>query len=336
MLRHRWGVHRRELTAAAGAALGLLICGSAARATVMPSSGAAISASAAVAPTRLINTRPVTATYQPSAGLKITTAGKPATCSAGSDSVGNAYRCFSGNDIYDPCWADETPGQSPSVLCQDAPWQKSVVRLKVKDGLSPFLTAPPRRQIGSPWGVQLSDGKLCLALQGAHGSAFGKIVEYGCEHSPLTLLGTMTITHGVGRFQSAAYDQSTNSYAHGPAMTVRIAWYAIPDDSDQLASQQDRCTAPALAYSAQTQLTLHQRISDGASITRYACAGGYALAQNSTYEDETQLLFASTERGWAQIASANIIQAGPSTVPARTLATLTARLRVAGQEHISY
>lgn len=292
-------------------------------------------ATTAVARTRLINTRPVTARSQPRSGLKIKVAAKLATCGAGSDSVGNAYRCFAGNYVYDPCWADETPGRAPSVLCRSAPWQHTLIRLKLKAGLAPFLSAPRPREVRYPWGVQLTDGRRCLAAQGAHGTAFGKVIEYGCEHSSLVLLGTMSMSHGVGRFETAIYDQTQNTFAHGPSATVRTAWYAIPDDGDQLAAQQGRCTAPALAYAAQTKLTEHQRIYDGSTITRFACDGGYALARKTTYHSSSLLLFKDTGHGWKQIANGNI-RPGPSTASASVLDTLASRLADAGSEAITY
>lgn len=286
--------------------------------------------------TRLINTRPVTARSQPRSGLKIKVAARLATCGAGSDSVGNAYRCFAGNHVYDPCWADETPGGAPSVVCQIAPWQHTLIRLKLKAGLPPFLSPPRPRVVRYPWAVQLTDGNRCLAAQGAHGTAFGKVIEYFCERSSLVLLGAMSMSHGVGRFETAIYNQTENTVVHGPGVTVRTAWYAIPDDGDQLAAQQGRCTAPALAYVAQTKLTEHQRIYDGSTITRFACDGRYALARKTTYHSGGLLLFEDTTHGWKQIAKGSNIHPGPSTASASVLDTLASRLADAGSEAITY
>jgi hypothetical protein len=297
----------------------------------------AIGARATTTPaaTRLINTRPVTARSEPRSGLTIRVAAQHATCEAGSDSVGNAYRCFAGNEIYDPCWADETPGRAPSVLCQSAPWQHTLIRLRLTAGLPPFLSAPQPPELGDPWGVQLTDGTRCLAAQGAHGTAFGKVIEYSCENSSLVLLGTMSVSHGVGRFETAIYDQTQRTFAHGPGAIVRTAWYAIPDDGDQLAAQQGRCTAPALAEAAQTRLTAHQRIYDGSTITRFACDGGYALVRRTTYHSSGLLLFKDAAHGWQQIATGDI-RPGPSTAPASVLDTLAGRLAHAGDEAITY
>lgn len=322
--------------ATAASAVCVILGGFVAHAVALAPSSAEFPASTSAAQTRLINTRPVTVGSRPRAGLRIKVAAKRATCGAGSDSVGNAYRCFAGNYVYDPCWADETPGRAPSVLCQAAPWQHTLIRLKLKAGLAPFLSPARPREIRYPWGVQLTDGERCLAAQGAHGTAFGKVIEYGCEHSSLVLLGTMDVHHRLGRFETATYDQVHNTFAHGPSVTVRTAWYAIPDDGDALAAQQGRCTAPALAYVAQEKLTEHQRIYDGSTIVRFACDGEYALARKTTYHGVGQLLFKDTEHGWEQIAHASFIRASASTVSASVLNTLVSRLGDAGAEAITY
>ena len=296
---------------------------------------AGLRATTAVARTRLIDVRPVTARSQPRPGLKVGVAAKPATCEPGSDSVGNAYRCFAGDDVYDPCWADETGGRPASVVCQSAPWQHTVIRLRLKTGLGPFLSAPRPREVRFPWGVQLTDGTRCLAAQGAHGTALGRVIEYGCDHSSLLLLGTMSTRDGVGRFATATYDQRANTFASGPSVTVRTAWYAIPDDGDQLAAREGRCTAPALAFAAQTRLTEHQRISDGSTITHFACFGAYALADKTTYHGGGVLLFKDSARGWEQIARSEI-RPGPSTAPADVLDTLVRRLAGAGTVAVTY
>jgi hypothetical protein len=334
MLSHRRAANHFKLAATvlgASTLLGVPFTQAAARARGRNAIG--IGEPVAGARTRLIDTRPVDADSQPRAGLKIDVDAKLATCEPGSDSVGNAYRCFAGNYIYDPCWADETPGRTASVVCQPASWEHTLIRLKLKAGLAPFLTAPPARQVRYPWGVQLTDGKLCLAAQGAHGTALGKVIEYSCDRSPLLLLGMMSIAQGVGRFKTAIYNQTQNTFAPAPDVTVRTAWYAIPDNGDELAAQQGRCTAPALAYTAQTQLSVHQRIYEGSTITRFACFGGYALARKTTYHSGGLLLFQHAEHSWKQIADGNI---RPGLTPASVLDTLKSRLTDVGSVAITY
>ena len=98
-------------------------------------------------------------------------------CVPGSDSVGDAYRCFSGNGIHDPCWADDGSPSTPTVVCQQEPWDTSVTQFTVPSGLEPFDQNLPIDR-NYPWGVQLTDGERCIALQGAHDNYDGSVVDY--------------------------------------------------------------------------------------------------------------------------------------------------------------
>jgi hypothetical protein len=59
---------------------------------------------ASAKPTVVIHLRPVTASGQLRAGYTITDRRSHASCQAGSEATGDAYRCFAGNGVFDPCW----------------------------------------------------------------------------------------------------------------------------------------------------------------------------------------------------------------------------------------
>jgi hypothetical protein len=157
-------------------------------------------------------------------GLPVTSQGA-ASCESGSDSVGNVevYRCFAGTGIYDPCWVDAAGG----VLCMASPWATSVVHLAVPD-------VPPGVDIASPdldypWGVELTSGARCVAVQGAHDSFDGKTIDYGCtggSPSGLSLLRGVTRTTPYWTYQTVVYGGS-NKVA-GPQAAVAKAWFAGP------------------------------------------------------------------------------------------------------------
>src|SRR5438552_2712276 len=87
--------------------------------------------SSAYAATRVIYVAPVDASGDQVEGLTIarTVHGH---CEPGSDSVsGPTYRCFFGNFIEDPCWADVAV--AGSVLCMTQPWTTTIVRIYVTE-----------------------------------------------------------------------------------------------------------------------------------------------------------------------------------------------------------
>lgn len=148
-----------------------------------------------------------------------------ASCESGSDSVGNVevYRCFAGNGIYDPCWADSAGG----VLCMASPWASSVVHLAV-------AAVPPGVDVTSPnldypWGVELTSGSRCVAAQGAHDNFEGKVIDYGCtggSPSGLSLLRGVSRTTAYWTYQTVTSNGS--ELVAGPQATVSTAWFAGP------------------------------------------------------------------------------------------------------------
>src|SRR4051794_5523141 len=135
--------------------------------------------------TRIVETRPVDCRNVPRSGFRVRTAA-PGGCGAGSDSVGQAYRCFTGHFVFDPCWADSATREMAAVVCQRAPWRTTLVRIPLRQGgLEPFLD-PPEQHIphGFPWAVRLTTGERCVAQQGAHSSfrvhGRDRVIDYAC------------------------------------------------------------------------------------------------------------------------------------------------------------
>jgi hypothetical protein len=103
---------------------------------------------------------------------------------------GIGYRCGFGHFLLDACFRDG-PNPTEYVICVEAPWSTSVIRLR-----SPHLllypgvtfTAPARY----PWGIVLENGTRCAVEQGAHSSLIARgrrwTVDYGCERSDVVLL----------------------------------------------------------------------------------------------------------------------------------------------------
>ena len=176
------------------------------------------------AATRVIYVAPVDANGDSVEGLTITRT-VHGHCFPGSDSVpGPTYRCFFGNYIEDPCWADVTdPG---SVLCMTQPWSKTAVRLYASN--LEYSAEPVPRSLNYPWGVELNNGERCLAVQGAHDEYRGRVVDYSCgiDYVGRVLLRKMHFTRPLWSFDSAFWNGK--KYLSGRRVSVRVAWYGGP------------------------------------------------------------------------------------------------------------
>lgn len=270
-------------------------------------------------PTAVVDTAPVSAAGQPSPGETITDHGA-AQCEAGSDVAPQAYRCFSQNGVFDPCWLDNADPSQATVLCQLQPWSTQVIRFSVPaDGLMSFFGPAQSVDLGYPWGVQLADGERCVAVQGTHDSFDGKVVDYGCgPASDHVLLRPLDRAASSWTYQSAYYHGT--SYIPGPVEHVTTAWYASPDNGAALDDRQNDCTATALAFAAQAYEAAHSN-PNGAlpDINAQACDDGYAelvFTQTAPPPGYTATIaFKASPAGWQEIGSADFIEPGQFGMP---------------------
>ncbi|HXW75829.1 MAG TPA: hypothetical protein VEJ20_00300, partial [Candidatus Eremiobacteraceae bacterium] len=125
----------------------------------------------------------------------------------------DAWRCMSGNDIYDPCFSGKLNG-SLAVVCGD-PWSNRVVVMSLSAAL-PAANAPEAG--ADPWALELGDGARCALITGATGEVDGMRLNYGCTEnesaygSPHRSNGAWTIAVGVG------------TSTHLRQVSVRVAW----------------------------------------------------------------------------------------------------------------
>jgi hypothetical protein len=238
-----------------------------------------------------VDVAPVNSEGRPRSGEQIRDGGWT-QCEPGSDAVEQAYRCFAGHGVYDPCWLDNAVLTQASVLCQLKPWDMHVIQFEVQaGGLSPFSGRTTPVNLSYPWGVRLVDGELCMAVQGTHGVDHGKVVDYACGSKyNHVLLRPLNRSSQVWNYQSAYYSPS-GVYRPGPQEKVATAWYANPDLGAADDARANDCTVTALAYSAQAYETSHHN-PDGLlpDIIAHACEAGYAeitFAQNAVGSDYT-------------------------------------------------
>lgn len=87
----------------------------------------------------------------------------------------DAYRCFQGNLIHDPCFAASP--HATSVVCFLDPWH-AVTVLHLTRRL-PKPSAPPKGP-PLPWAIVTTDGRHCVFMTGATALVGGERVNYGC------------------------------------------------------------------------------------------------------------------------------------------------------------
>jgi hypothetical protein len=127
----------------------------------------------------------VTASGGPAPGYRITRSYPQASCEGSSEAVGDAYRCFAGNVVIDPCWVQR---DSHFVTCLTDPWDHGAVRVHVTEGYSSHGRLAPAADRRHPWGAQTATvptagSRLrCVKAQGATGQVSGRPITYYCSH----------------------------------------------------------------------------------------------------------------------------------------------------------
>jgi hypothetical protein len=173
--------------------------------------------------TRVAHVGPVTTqgVLNPGYSVKKTVHG---TCEAGSDAVagGLIYRCSSGNSLYDPCWSARPPiGDAGAVACLAEPWSSSVVEIVTSRLPTETVT---QNDLSYPWGVMLTNGDRCLALQGSHDLDGNLVVNFACG-TLSRLVGNADRSSPLWTYESATFDNKSDQYVNGPIVDVRVAWY---------------------------------------------------------------------------------------------------------------
>jgi hypothetical protein len=137
------------------------------------------------AATHIVRVRPVDAGGHLRSGYTVTHRRAHAHCVLGSEATGTAYRCFSGNEVLDPCWVQAGSSHS-HVVCLELPWSHDVIRLHVTKGYDNSAMTTPGRE---PWGMRLTTGTRCVGVQGATSLVHGHAITSACPHSKTVLLG---------------------------------------------------------------------------------------------------------------------------------------------------
>jgi hypothetical protein len=113
----------------------------------------------------------------------LTAVNRDGTCFTTSSLVAGrqgVFRCITGNLLRDPCYLDprSEPAGSPDVICPNAPWRRTVVRIVV-GGLPGDAPVGTR---GRLWALELADGAQCVFGTGASNVVGGYRLNYFCSH----------------------------------------------------------------------------------------------------------------------------------------------------------
>jgi hypothetical protein len=121
-------------------------------------------------------------------------------------SRGDAYRCMTGNDIYDPCFAPRT-SRPQVVACAPNPFLNRIVLFRLKKPLpsSPNTTTQWLQPHNQPWGLRLTNGDTCVFATGATDVIKGERMNYGCARNDGWIIGLPNQLTPLWSVQSSAY-----------------------------------------------------------------------------------------------------------------------------------
>ena len=193
-------------------------------APVLAACGSAPGRPAGLTATRQVHVSPVGPDGSPVRGFRTIKTASHAGCEPGSEAIGRAYRCFAGNFLYDPCWAER--GGTPAVLCLAFPWSVTDIRLDLSAPLSAIPVAAGPAAPAEPWGLELAGGQRCVLLQGAHSVFDGRVIDYYCSPR-LSLLRGLLESGAIWR--AASVIVVAGKQALGPSEQIKTAWYGRPD-----------------------------------------------------------------------------------------------------------
>lgn len=111
--------------------------------------------------------------------------GRCPSSSADAPQNGNAYRCFAGDIVYDPCfWRGY--GHT-SVVCVEVPWEFQVVLVKVPGPL-PHEEQADVDLSEAAWALELRNGANCTYRGGmSGGSVAGIRINYICDDAGVVI-----------------------------------------------------------------------------------------------------------------------------------------------------
>jgi len=102
-------------------------------------------------------------------------------CWEGSNVSGryDAFRCFVGNYIYDPCFSSPVPGDQV-VVCPTDPATETAIAIHLTKPLPSTFAHAPASPGMTPWAVETDSGEVCFFASGASSLVGGLRENYFC------------------------------------------------------------------------------------------------------------------------------------------------------------
>ena len=130
----------------------------------------------------------------------------------------DAWRCISGNTLYDPCFSSKKA--KGVVLCPSAPWKTYAVKLKLTKRLPKPDPGKPSTS-GLPWAIKTTSGMQCVMDTGAT-KAIGKVrANYGCVGSQNFLWGSPSRSSEPWTIYSAPLKATKLTQR----VSISVAWF---------------------------------------------------------------------------------------------------------------
>jgi len=117
--------------------------------------------------------------FHPNGASVVRTHPRAGYCGSGSETAArrDAWRCFSGNLVLDPCFSFNR--HSSSVVCPSSPSGRTGIRVRLTSRLPVgFQNAPAPSTRAQPWALELTDGRRAVFASGASDSIEGMRLNY--------------------------------------------------------------------------------------------------------------------------------------------------------------
>ena len=174
---------------------------------------------AAGAPTKLTIYAPFTSSGAPSVRVARIIRGHCWTGSLAS-SRADAWRCMSGNFIYDPCFSSAST--TGIVLCPNGPWSSAAIEIRLIQSLPrTYANRGKPSTAGVPWALVTTSGWKCLLATGATAVVDRRRANYGCGHTKDWLWGAPMRKPTPWRIYAAPFSATRLSRT----ARIRAAWF---------------------------------------------------------------------------------------------------------------
>jgi hypothetical protein len=130
----------------------------------------------------------------------------------------DAWRCTSGDYIYDPCFS--IPGNNQALICDASPYDDRIgFKLILTESLPAITTIPNPI---SAWVIELADGTKCSYLGGATKDFEGRRVNYSCSDG-WYILGDAQQAR-VWKAQKILIAEDFSTISESIQVSLRIVW----------------------------------------------------------------------------------------------------------------